>query len=103
MAVVIITIHPCASLGARPHKGAHGQYGQGMTTEPDSFPRRHARTQRFTLGAPRSYTVAPDGARVVFLRSGSGTDRANSLWVLDLPEGRERVVADPRALLGGAS
>ncbi|MER5597623.1 prolyl oligopeptidase family serine peptidase [Streptomyces sp. NPDC002265] len=74
-----------------------------MTTEPDSFPRRHARTQRFTLGAPRSYTVAPDGARVVFLRSGSGTDRANSLWVLDLPEGRERVVADPRALLGGAS
>ncbi|MFD7873113.1 prolyl oligopeptidase family serine peptidase [Streptomyces sp. NPDC059766] len=74
-----------------------------MTTEPDSFPRRHARTQRFTLGAPRSYTVAPDGARVVFLRSGSGTDRANSLWVLDVPEGRERVVADPRALLGGAS
>ncbi|MPY32876.1 S9 family peptidase [Streptomyces adustus] len=74
-----------------------------MTTEPDSFPRRHARTQRFTLGAPRSYTVAPDGARVVFLRSGSGTDRANSLWVLDVPEGHERVVADPRALLGGAS
>ncbi|MFE2581341.1 prolyl oligopeptidase family serine peptidase [Streptomyces sp. NPDC059378] len=74
-----------------------------MTTEPDSFPRRHARTQRFTLGAPRSYTVAPDGARVVFLRSGSGTDRANSLWVLDVSEGRERVVADPRALLGGAS
>ncbi|MGW2820546.1 prolyl oligopeptidase family serine peptidase [Streptomyces sp. NPDC001443] len=74
-----------------------------MTTEPDSFPRRHARTQRFTLGAPRSSTVAPDGARVVFLRSGSGTDRANSLWVLDVPEGRERVAADPRALLGGAS
>ncbi|MFG2945216.1 S9 family peptidase [Streptomyces adustus] len=74
-----------------------------MTTEPDSFPRRHARTQRFTLGAPRSYTVAPDGARVVFLRSGSGTDRANSLWALDVQEGHERVVADPRALLGGAS
>ncbi|KOG29686.1 S9 family peptidase [Streptomyces resistomycificus] len=74
-----------------------------MTTEPDSFPRRHARTQRFTLGAPRAFTVAPDGSRVVFLRSGSGTDRANSLWVLDLPEGGERVAADPRALLGGAS
>ncbi|MFF7978312.1 prolyl oligopeptidase family serine peptidase [Streptomyces sp. NPDC007901] len=72
-----------------------------MTTEAVSFPRRHARTQRFTLGAPRAFTVAPDGSRVAFLRSGSGTDRANSLWVLDVPEGRERLAADPRALLDG--
>ncbi|WP_030594753.1 S9 family peptidase [Streptomyces fulvoviolaceus] len=72
-----------------------------MTTEPDSFPRRHARTQRFTLGAPRAFTVAPDGARVVFLRSNSGTERAGSLWVLDTGDGGERVAADPRALLGG--
>ncbi|ANB08379.1 peptidase S9 [Streptomyces ambofaciens] len=72
-----------------------------MTTEPDSFPKRHARTQRFTLGAPRSFTVAPDGSRVAFLRSGSGADRANALWVLDVEEGGERVAADPRALLGG--
>src|SRR4051812_10438919 len=101
-ALVIITIRARASVGARPHKGAHGQYGRGMTTEPDSFPRRHARTQRFTLGAPRAFTVAPDGSRVVFLRSNSGTDRANSLWVLDTADGGERVAADPRALLGGA-
>ena len=74
-----------------------------MTTRSDSFPRRHARTQRFTLGAPRAFSVAPDGARVAFLRSNSGTDRANSLWVLDLAEGEERVAADPRALLGGAT
>ncbi|MFF0791101.1 prolyl oligopeptidase family serine peptidase [Streptomyces spiralis] len=73
-----------------------------MTTEPVSFPRRHARTQRFTLGAPRAFTVAPDASRVVFLRSDSGTDRANSLWVLDLGDRGERVAADPRALLGGA-
>ncbi|GGZ75057.1 prolyl oligopeptidase family serine peptidase [Streptomyces echinoruber] len=73
-----------------------------MTTEPDSFPRRHARTQRFTLGAPRSFTVAPDASRVVFLRSRSGTDRASALWVLDLTDGTERVAADPRVLLGGA-
>lgn len=69
---------------------------------PDSFPRRHARSQRFTLGAPRSFTVAPDGSRVVFVRSRSGTDRAGVLWVLDLADGSERVAADPRALLGGA-
>ncbi|MFD5782913.1 prolyl oligopeptidase family serine peptidase [Streptomyces sp. NPDC126933] len=73
-----------------------------------SFPRQHARTQRFTLGAPRAFTVSPDGARVVFLRSGSGTDRANRLWVLDLEgpssdEGRERIAADPDVLLGGAT
>ncbi|GAA4783706.1 S9 family peptidase [Streptomyces ziwulingensis] len=72
-----------------------------MTSEPDSFPRRHARTQRFTLGAPRSFTVAPDGSRVAFLRSASGTDRAGALWVLDTADGQERLVADPRALLGG--
>ncbi|MEU5111314.1 alpha/beta fold hydrolase [Streptomyces longwoodensis] len=74
-----------------------------MTTESDSFPRRHARTQRFTLGAPRSFTVAPDGSRVVFLRSHSGTDRANALWVLDPADGAERPAADPYALLGGAA
>lgn len=73
-----------------------------MTTEPLSFPRRYARTQRFTLGAPRAFTVSPDGSRVVFLRSPSGTDRANRLWVLDVADGRERVAADPAALLGGA-
>ncbi|MGW6027636.1 prolyl oligopeptidase family serine peptidase [Streptomyces sp. NPDC055099] len=68
-----------------------------------SFPRLHARTQRFTLGAPRAFTVAPDGSRVTFLRSSSGTDRANQLWVLDLADGAtERVAADPEALLKGA-
>ncbi|MGD6743504.1 prolyl oligopeptidase family serine peptidase [Streptomyces sp. BH106] len=72
-----------------------------MTIE--TFPRQHARTQRFTLGAPRAFTVAPDGERVVFLRSSSGTDRANALWVLDVASGQERVAADPVALLGGAA
>jgi dipeptidyl-peptidase-4 len=74
-----------------------------MTTESDSFPRRHARTQRFTLGAPRAFTVAPDGSRVVFLRSASGADRAHQLWVLDVADGAERPAADPGALLGGTA
>ncbi|MER6994237.1 prolyl oligopeptidase family serine peptidase [Streptomyces sp. NPDC000410] len=74
---------------------------------PMSFPRQYARTQRFTLGAPRAFTVSPDGSRVVFLRSPSGTERAYRLWVLDLDgppgqEARERVAADPDVLLGGA-
>ncbi|MBQ0983824.1 S9 family peptidase [Streptomyces sp. F63] len=66
-----------------------------------SFPRQHARTQRFSLGAPRSFTVSPDGTRLVFLRSRSGTDRTHLLWVHDLGEGTERIAADPAALLGG--
>ncbi|GGT40190.1 S9 family peptidase [Streptomyces purpureus] len=74
-----------------------------QTHFPLSFPRQYARTQRFTLGAPRAFTVSPDGCRVVFLRSLSGTQRSHHLWVLDLEgEVRERVAADPEALLGGA-
>jgi dipeptidyl-peptidase-4 len=66
----------------------------------DTFPRQSARTQRFTLGAPRDLTVSPDGHRVAFLRSGGPEDAVTALWVLDLPDGDERLVADPRRLLG---
>ncbi len=65
----------------------------------DTFPRQHARTQRFTLGEPRNVTVSPDGKRVVFLRSAGGSDPVNALWVLDVESGSERLVADPRSLL----
>ena len=59
----------------------------------DSFPRQQARTRRFTLGAPRSFSVSPDDARVVFLRSRAGDDPVNCLWVLDVATGTERLVA----------
>ncbi|MFD8825323.1 prolyl oligopeptidase family serine peptidase [Streptomyces sp. NPDC059605] len=76
-----------------------------MTSQKISFPRQHARTMRFSLGAPRAFTVSPDGERVIFIRSESGTDRMARLWVLDLPKDgapEERMVADPVALLGGS-
>lgn len=66
----------------------------------DSFPRQYARTQRFTLGEPRNVHVSPDGERVIFLRSQAGDDAANGLWVFDVSTGEERLVADPRVLLG---
>ncbi|MGD3107822.1 prolyl oligopeptidase family serine peptidase [Streptomyces sp. YGL11-2] len=72
-----------------------------MTGQPP-FPRHNARTQRFTLGAPRDFAIAPDGTRVTFLRSRSGTDRSQQLWVLDLADGREFTAADPHAILAGA-
>jgi dipeptidyl-peptidase 4 len=67
----------------------------GGTGPKDSFPRQQARTQRFTLGIPRTFTVSPDGARVVFLRSRAGDDPMNCLWVLDLAEVRERLIFEP--------
>lgn len=72
----------------------------GMTEEM-SFPRLAARTQRFTLGRPRSVRVSADGRRVLFLRSGGGTDPVNSLWQLDVDSGTESLVADARQLLLG--
>ncbi|MFH8669976.1 prolyl oligopeptidase family serine peptidase [Streptomyces anulatus] len=74
-----------------------------MTSQKLSFPRQQARTQRFTLGAPRAFTVSPDETRVIFLRSMSGTDRTTRLWVLDPATGQERVAADPEVLLGGSA
>lgn len=67
----------------------------------NSFPRRFAATQRFTLGEPRNLTVSPDGQRVVFARSTGGDDPVNRLWVLDVATGAERLVVDPAALESG--
>ncbi|HEX7303903.1 S9 family peptidase [Lentzea sp.] len=64
-----------------------------------SFPRQHARTQRFTVGAPRTFSVSADGARVFFLRPATATSRANGLWELNTATGVERLLADPAALL----
>ena len=69
----------------------------------DSFPRQKARTRNFTLGAPRSFEVAPDGSRVVFLRSPAGDDPRTALWVLDVAERRERLIADPVDLMEGTA
>jgi dipeptidyl-peptidase-4 len=67
-----------------------------------TYPRQRARTRGFSCGAPRLFTIAPDGARVVFVRSTSGTDTVGRLWVLDAATGQETLVADPAALHEGA-
>ena len=69
----------------------------------ESFPRRQARTRRFTLGEPRDFRVSVDGSRVAFLRSSGPTDPVNCLWLLDVATGVERQVADPRRLGDGRS
>jgi len=64
----------------------------------DSFPRQNARTRNFTLGAPRSFQISPDGGTVAFLRSRGGSDPVTCLWTLDVASRQEQLVADPAAL-----
>jgi dipeptidyl-peptidase 4 len=65
----------------------------------DTFPRQLARTQRFSLGEPRSLQLSADGQRLVFVRSRTGDDPSNCLWVYDIADGVERCIADPDDLL----
>jgi dipeptidyl-peptidase-4 len=66
------------------------------TARLDEYPRQVARTRGFTLGQPRSFTVSPDGSRVLYLRSRAGDDPVTCLWVLDVDGGGERCLFDPR-------
>jgi dipeptidyl-peptidase 4 len=67
----------------------------------DTFPRQQARTQRFTLGIPRSFRISPDGGRIAFLRSKSGTDPVSCLWLYDVKAGQEYLIADPAQISPG--
>jgi dipeptidyl-peptidase-4 len=68
-----------------------------------SFPRQYARTQRFTLGVPRAFAISPDGERIAFLRTKTGSDRATCLWTADPQTGAEQLIADPVDLLAGTA
>ncbi|MGN9844488.1 prolyl oligopeptidase family serine peptidase [Nonomuraea sp. H19] len=81
-----------------------GMPGNGSAThraEVDELPVQFARTRRFSLGVPSSFTIAADGASVLFLRSRGGEDPIACLWELDLDSGTERLLADPVELLAG--
>ncbi|HZR55033.1 MAG TPA: prolyl oligopeptidase family serine peptidase [Streptosporangiaceae bacterium] len=67
-----------------------------MSTDIDAFPGQLARTQGFTLGVPRAFTLSPDGRRLLFLRTRGPEDRTSCLWLLD--EAAERLLVDPDTL-----
>ncbi|MFD5031058.1 prolyl oligopeptidase family serine peptidase [Streptomyces sp. NPDC058405] len=69
--------------------------------ETNAFPRQFARTRRFSLGVPRQFTVSPDGDRVLFVRSVSGSGPRGLLWQYE--HGEERLLVDPAALGGDAA
>ncbi|HEU5419510.1 MAG TPA: prolyl oligopeptidase family serine peptidase [Streptosporangiaceae bacterium] len=63
-----------------------------------SLPEQLARTRRFALGAPGQFTISPDGATVLFLRSRAGDDPVACLRAVDVGSGTERLLADPADL-----
>ncbi|MFC4036261.1 prolyl oligopeptidase family serine peptidase [Streptomyces polygonati] len=65
-----------------------------------TLPRQLARTQRFTLGLPRSFTLLPDGGGALFLRTRGPEDRTSCLWLRDAAG--ERLLVDPGELAGPA-
>ncbi|MEU8914950.1 prolyl oligopeptidase family serine peptidase [Streptomyces nigrescens] len=69
-----------------------------QSTNSADFPRQFARSRRFSLGVPRHFTVSPDGRRVLFVRTVSGTDPVGRLWQYE--DGTERLLADPALLVG---
>ena len=98
------------SRSVRPLGGAAGRLGH-MTELTASqaiaaFPRRKARTLRFTSGAPRSAQAIGDGTRALFLRSDGPEDLVTALWLsvwsADGTDHREVLLADPRRLLADA-
>ena len=82
-----------------PSVGRHGENGLMTDAEQTSFPRQHARTQRFTLGSPRAFAPAADGSRIALLRTKTGTDSATCLWTADPATGALTLIADPVELL----
>ena len=64
----------------------------------DTFPRQYARTRRFTLGAPRSFEISPDGNRVVVPAIEGRVGSVTCLWLLDVSTGQEHLIADPAEL-----
>lgn len=69
----------------------------------ESFPRQSAATRNFQLGTPRSFHITESGNQVLFLRSDSGRDSVNSLWIYDVANRIESKFADPRVLLADDS
>lgn len=80
--------------------GTVTQRDNSAAIEAPSYPRLAARTRHFQYGQPRTVSVSPNGQRVVFLRSDGPEDPAHRLWVFEVATGKERLIADPAALLG---
>jgi dipeptidyl-peptidase 4 len=84
----------------RPSHGAAD--ATGWPALDDSFIERQTATLNFQLGKPGSVWVAPDGASVLFTRSGARSF-ASDLYAFDLASGKvDRVLGAAELLAGGS-
>jgi dipeptidyl-peptidase-4 len=67
---------------------------QGLT-----YPRQAARSLRFTLGAPRNFSISPNGMQILFVRSDGPFDRVGCLRLFDVNKGSDSLLADPANIL----
>lgn len=94
--------HHAPPVRARPPVARRGAEARGVDLRRDvdvGLIEQHARTQRYALGRPSRFKVAPDGA-VLFLRA-SPDSPARDLYEWDRRTGAERVLATAQRLLGG--
>ena len=66
----------------------------------ETFPKQYARTRRFTVGAPRSFAISPNGHSISYLQSSSGSDPSNKLWIHNPQSQTSMLLADPQNLQG---
>ena len=66
----------------------------------ETFPKQYARTRRFTVGAPRSFAISPNGHSISYLQSSSGSDPSNKLWIHNPQSQTSVLLADPQDLKG---
>jgi dipeptidyl-peptidase-4 len=106
-AVELLTAAGASLIGEAAQNGRPGRQRvlrpvtwQGVGVATISLSAQLLRTRRFASGVPHQFTVALDGAAVLFLRSRAGDDPVTCLWVLDLDSGTERLLADPAELVG---
>ncbi|MEY2635016.1 MAG: Dipeptidyl aminopeptidase 4, partial [Actinomycetota bacterium] len=53
------------------------------TTTDNHYPLKAATTQRFRMGAPRSFVVSGSGNKVAFVRSDSGSSAVLNIWIVE--------------------
>lgn len=84
------------------HQGPYRQISVSASIADPAFLEQFAATYRFGAGTPRSIAVTPDGAAVLFLRSGPRSV-VQDLYELDAATGAERVLLTADQILRGAA